>query len=65
MVPLVSQLVEVGLSRGEVNIDTIDWMTSKSSTFPYDDDMMLKMMRLVQAAKGTPVCPSYKEEKDH
>ena len=64
MAPSVSQLVEVGLSENEANINTIDVITSKSSTFPYDDDMMLKMTRLVQAAKGTPVYSNCKEARD-
>ena len=63
MVRSVSQLAEVGLSENEANIDGIDVMTSKSSTFPYDDDMMFKMIRLVQAAKGMPKC--FEEEKDY
>jgi hypothetical protein len=62
MVPSVSQLAEVGLSENEANVDTIDVITSKVSTLPYDDDMMLKMIRLVQAAKGMPMC--FEEEKD-
>ena len=40
----------------EANIDTIDVITSKDSTFPYDDDTMRKMIQLVQAAKSTSVC---------
>jgi hypothetical protein len=55
MVPSVCQLAEVGLSENEANIDTIDVTISRSSTFPFDDDTMLKLIRLVQAAKGTPV----------
>jgi hypothetical protein len=35
------------------DIDTIDVLTSKSSTFPYDDATTEKMIRLVQKAKGT------------
>jgi len=30
----------------------IDMMTSKTSTLPYDDDKMQKMITLVQIAKG-------------
>ena len=44
------------LPEKEANINTIDMITSKSSTFPYDEDTMHKMIELVQAAKGTPVC---------
>ena len=29
-------------------------MTSKSSTLPYDEDTMQKMIKLVRKAKGTP-----------
>ena len=35
--------------------DTIDVITSRSSTLPFDDDAMRRLIRLVQAAKGTPV----------
>ena len=42
--------------RNEANIDTVDVITSKDSTFPYDDDTMRKMIQLVQAAKSTSVC---------
>jgi len=34
-------------------MDTLDVMTSRSSTLPYDDDQMQKMIVLVQKAKGT------------
>ena len=47
--------LKLGLQK-VVNIDTIDVITSKSSTLPYDDDGMRRMLRLVQAAKGTSVC---------
>ena len=40
----------------DANTDAVDVITSKSSTLPYDDDTMRKMIRLVQAAKGTLVC---------
>jgi hypothetical protein len=43
------------LSEKEANIDAIDVLTSKSSTLPYDDDTMRRMVRLVQGAKGMPV----------
>ena len=49
----------IGLKLGfqrEADIGTIDSITSSSSTLPYDDDAMRKMIQLVQAAKGTPVC---------
>ena len=46
----------------EANIDTIDVITSKISTLPYDDDTMRRMIQLVQGAKGTPGC--YTEKKD-
>jgi len=35
--------------------DTIDILTSRSSTLPFDDDAMRRMIRLAQAAKGTPI----------
>ena len=41
----------LGFQR-DTNIDTVDVITSKSSTLPYDDDTMRRMIRLVQAAKG-------------
>jgi hypothetical protein len=47
---------KVGTSEIEADIGTIDFITSKSSTLPYDDDTMRRMIRLVQAAKRTPVC---------
>ena len=45
-------------SRGEAfrnwpTLTTSDVITSKDSTFPYDNDTMRRMIRLVQAAKGT------------
>jgi hypothetical protein len=40
----------------------VDVMTSKSSTLPYNDDTMHRMIRLVQAAKGMPMC--FEDEKD-
>ena len=36
-------------------LDALDVMSSKSSTFPYDDDTMKRMIGLVQRAKSTPV----------
>jgi hypothetical protein len=36
-------------------VDVLDVMTSKSSTLPYDDDIMKRMIVLVQKAKSTPV----------
>jgi hypothetical protein len=36
-------------------VDVLDVMTSKSSTLPYDDDIMKRMIGLVQKAKSTPV----------
>ena len=42
--------------------DIVDVITSRSSTLPYDDDTMRRMIQLVQAAKGTPV--GCKEEND-
>ena len=63
MVASVSPLTQVRLLEEEANIDTIDVLTSKSSTLPYDGDTMGGMIRLVQRAKGMPMyC---KEEKDH
>ena len=46
----------------EANIDTIDVITSNSSTLLYDGDEMRRMMELVQGAKGTSMC--CEEEKD-
>ena len=34
------------------DMDCLDMMTSKTSTFPYDDDKMQKMITLVEKAKG-------------
>jgi len=58
MVASVSPWPEVRLLYA--NIDSTDVITSRSSTLPYDDDTMRRMIRLVQAAKGAPV--SCKEE---
>jgi hypothetical protein len=44
------------------NVATTDAVTSKSSTFPYDDETMHSMIRLVQKAKGTPM---FCKENDH
>ena len=44
------------------NVGTTDVMTSKSSTFPWNDEKMLKMIRVVQNAKGIPV---FYNENDH
>ena len=44
---------KVEISEKVVNIGTIDCITSKSSTLPYDGDTMRRMVQLVQAAKGT------------
>jgi hypothetical protein len=62
MAASVSPLAQVRLSEKEANNDTTDVITSSSSTLPYDNDEMRRMIRLVQGAKGTPVC--CKEEKD-
>lgn len=43
------------------DIDTIDVLTSKSSTFPYDDGTTEKMIGLVQKAKGTSLCENANE----
>jgi hypothetical protein len=61
MVASVSSLAQVRFSEKEANIDTIDVITSKSSTLPYDKDEMRGMIQLVQAAKSTPLC--CKEER--
>jgi hypothetical protein len=42
----------LGFQR-DANNETVDVITSKDSTFPYDDDKMHKMIQLVRAAKGT------------
>ena len=55
MVASVSPLTQVKLSKKEANIDTIDVLTSKSSTLPYDGDTMRRMVRIVQEAKSTPI----------
>jgi hypothetical protein len=55
MVASVSPLAQVRLSEKEANIDTVDVLTSKSSTLPYDNDEMRRMIQLVQGAKGTSV----------
>ena len=35
------------------NFDTVDVMTSRTSTSPYDNDEMQKMIELVEKAKRT------------
>jgi hypothetical protein len=61
MVASVSSLAQVRLSeRGQH--DTVDVITSKLSTLPYDKDEMRRMIQLVQGAKSTTVC--CKEEND-
>ena len=40
----------------KVIVDALDVLTSKSSTLPYDDETMQKMIKLVQKAKSTSVC---------
>ena len=40
-------------SMKDNNLDTIDVMTSRTSTFPYDNDQMQRMIELVQRAKRT------------
>ena len=52
------------MRESNINIDTIDTITSKSSTLPYDDDTMQKMIELVRNAKSTPVCCREKEKQD-
>ena len=37
----------------EADLEALDVITSKSSTLPYDDDKMQKMIELVQRAKRT------------
>jgi len=37
----------------KANREALDVMTSKSSTLPYDDDKMQKMIELVHKAKRT------------
>jgi hypothetical protein len=54
---------EFRISEKEADIGTIDFITSKSSTLPYDDDTMRRMIQLVQAAKGTPVCSQGKGDR--
>jgi hypothetical protein len=43
-------------------VSTTDAMTSDSSTFPYDDEKMHKMIRLVQEVNGIPM---FCKENDH
>jgi len=56
MVALVSSFM-LGLVLHGSYGDIIDVLTSKSSTLPYDDDTMQKMIGLVQSAKGMLVLP--------
>ena len=51
----MSPLVQIWNFR-EADIGNIDFITSKSSTLPYDDETMRRMIQLVQAAKSTLVC---------
>jgi hypothetical protein len=62
MVVSVSPLVQSWNFR-ERDIGTIDFITSRASTLPYDDATMRRMIRLVQAAKGTPVCSEGKGDR--
>jgi hypothetical protein len=55
MVASVSQLIQGWSSMKDLNVDVLDVMTSKSSTLPYDDEIMKRMIGLVQKAKSTPV----------
>ena len=49
----MGELMRLGPTCMQVpDIDGIDMMTSKTSTIPYDDDKMQKMISLVQIAKG-------------
>jgi len=45
--------MSLNFTMEQTNVDTLDVMTSRSSTLPYDDDQMQKMIKLVQKAKGT------------
>jgi hypothetical protein len=47
----------------EANIDTVDVITSKLSTLPYDEDEMRRMIQLVQGAKSTTVCCKEKNDR--
>jgi hypothetical protein len=38
------------------DIGGLDMMTSKTSTLPYNDDEMQKMITLVEKAKGKSLC---------
>ncbi len=38
-------------------VGALDVLTSKSSTLPYDDETMQKMIKLVQKAKSTRYAP--------
>jgi hypothetical protein len=56
MAASVSRLIQGWSSMKNLIVDALDVMTSKSSTFPYDDNTMERMVGLVQKAKSTPVC---------
>jgi hypothetical protein len=51
----VGELCDCGSSSQEVNIDTIDRMTSSVPTLPCDIDTLQKMIEVVKTAKGTPM----------
>ena len=50
----------IGFPEKEANVDIIDvTISARYSTLPFDNDKMSGWIRLVQVAKGMPVC--YKE----
>jgi hypothetical protein len=55
MAASVSQLIQGWSYTKNLIVDVVDVITSKLSTFPYDDDTMKRMIGLVQKAKSTPV----------
>ena len=55
MAASVSQLIQSWSSMRNPIVGVLDVMTSKLSTFPYDDDTMKRMIGLVEKAKSTPV----------
>ena len=46
------QLVSGSTCIKDSDMDCLDIMASKTSTIPYDDDKMQKMITLVEKAKG-------------
>jgi hypothetical protein len=53
MAASVSQVIQGWSSMINPIVNVLDVITSKLSTFPYDDDTMKRMIGLVQKAKST------------